>query len=332
MKGKSGFSTNGFKYRFHLWMISFLLLVPFLYSCKSGPKASDFPEVDPLALLQEDSSIYVRVPVTEHDLLVKSILLSELPYVSEGDAVKLVKQLDVIYAGLGTVQDRSRLEIAASGEFPSFARSFVFSKKNGWKKSYYTGSSSLEAKALGYPFVFDVLSSDASSFDISFPSDGILLLAKDVCPGLDFYAQRRDVPDSFCNEWLLQGGDDISFFIGRPGQYLRKMIGSAVTISCESVYGKLKKIPDPKGKNKQLSYEMEFYVRLNQNQGKAMTMLSSLLNLALRQMDGHVEQADSLTLKITGMSVSEREIIDLFTMDPITGKHFRVEGDKIFTE
>lgn len=334
MKGKFIFNTSIICSKVHLLMFSFLLFVPFFNSCKSGPKVSDFPEVDPLALLQEDSSIYVRVPVASHKELVKSILLSEIPFISEGDASKLIKQVDLLYAGLGTVKDRSRLEIAASGDFPSFARNFIFTKKNGWKKSVYNAYSTEESKAFGYPNVFDVHSSDSSSFDISFPSSGIILLSQNVFPGLDNYAQRCEVKDSFCNNWLLEGGEDISFFIGKPGLYLTKMIGSAVTITCESVYGKLVKIPEEKvkGKNNVLSYEMEFYVRLNQSQSKAMTMLSSLLNLALRQMDGHVEQSDVLTLKITGMTVSEREIIDLFTMDPITGKHFRVEGDRIFTE
>lgn len=322
-----GFVLSGFL------IPAFILFTSLFFSCKSGPVGSGLPEVDPLALLQEDSSIYVRIPVQEHKALVQDIVIAELPYISESDATALVKQLDVLYAGLGTVQDRSRLEIVSTGEFPAFARNLIFTKNNGWNKRAYTATSSEDALSRGFPNKFDVNYSSMSAFKVSFLSDGMLLLSQNVNPGLENYALRRDVPETDYSKWIQEGGSDISFYIGKPGQYLRKLIGAAVTVSCDSIFGKLVLLPPRTGKKVTgPEYELEFNVRLNSSQGKAMPMLYSLVSLAMRQMDGVVEKVDDLTLKVTGITASEREIIDLFTMDPITGKHFRVEGDRIFTE
>ena len=45
-----------------------------------------------------------------------------------------------------------------------------------------------------------------------------------------------------------------------------------------------------------------------------------------------ISAVDDLTVRLSGVEVTENQIKELFTRDPVTGKHFRVEGEKIITE
>ena len=308
-----------------------LILLSFsFFGCKSTPVKEGLQEVNPLALLETDSSIYVRVPVSSHVELVTGILTSVMPSIKESDAKLLANHIDELYAGLGTVQDRSRLQVSALGDFPSIAVRSVCTEKNGWKKSTYEAVSDENALSLEYPNLFTVYSRTDSDFKLSFCSGEVVACAQKINPLLEEYAKRSSVPQTDYARWISKDDDDLYFYITRPGQYLRNLIGQTVTIGCENIYGSLTYEPSSKSSEYSGNYRLSFYITLSQP--RTMRAMLSMLELSMLMLDGEVEQIDSSTIRVYNLLVTEKEISDLFTRDPVTGKHFKVVGDSIITE
>ncbi len=99
-------------------LLSFLFALAVIFtSCKSTPIQEELEEVNPLALLDSEASIYVGIPVKKHLDLTASVLTSQIDSLSQKDAKKIASYIDVLYAGVGTLKDRSRLQIACQGEY-----------------------------------------------------------------------------------------------------------------------------------------------------------------------------------------------------------------------
>lgn len=299
--------------------------------CRSVGVRSDLPEVNPLSLLSDDSSIYIRVPVRFHQELTASILQAEEPALSEKAAQQVVSRINLLYAGLATVKDRSRVQIAAQGSYPPVALKVALSKKNGWNRQQYVALSSPEALSLNFPNTFDYYMHEGSEFELSFPSAEMFVTAKKVHPLLEQYALRAEPADTEYNRWLSQQSDDILFYITRPGQYLRNLIGQSVSIGCDAIYGSLQYAP---GKDSPDSYSgiytMSFNIALASE--SAMRPMKALLTLSMAMMDVEVSQVDSRTLRLSGFRVSRQQIEALFTREAITGKHFKVVKGEVIEE
>ena len=65
---------------------------------------------------------------------------------------------------------------------------------------------------------------------------------------------------------------------------------------------------------------------------KTMPALRSMLTLAFAFLGGRVEQTDEETLVVTGVPVTQRQIVDTITRDPVTGEHFKVVNEKDIEE
>ncbi|MBQ2553111.1 MAG: hypothetical protein II563_09740, partial [Treponema sp.] len=76
----------------------FLIAAVFMQGCAS--KVQSLPEISPLALLEEDSGIYIGIPVKYHKDLVVSLISSQTG-LSQGNASTVAGRIDVLYAGLG---------------------------------------------------------------------------------------------------------------------------------------------------------------------------------------------------------------------------------------
>ena len=291
-------------------------------ACQSGSGHPDLPGLEPLSLLGGDSSIYVSVPVAAHAELAAHLLQAELPPLSSKDADLLVSHLDMLYAGLGTVDNLGRLELAASGNFPPVAIKSLLTAKNGWSRETFHAGSSPEALAAGYPATFDTFVSEEAGFAVSFPSPGVLCAAPDVRPLLEHAALRSPAPEKPYAGWVGQDSEDILFYIARPGQYLRNLIGLTVN-GCDAVYGQM-------AKRAAGQYELAFAAHITA--ARAVPAFVAALELSLGMMGCSIRQLDNQTIQISGIPVGEQQLIDLFTRDPITGKHFRVSGNTIITE
>jgi hypothetical protein len=307
-------------------------ILALFFSCRSSSIELEEGSVSPLALLDDQSSIYINIPVQMHQKLFADILCSQVEGLAEKDAMSLASRTGHLYAGLGTVKDRSRLEAAATVDIPKVGVNSVFKKKNGWNSAEYVSDAKTEngVSAAGVPSKYTVYSRNDNPLKISFPVKQILCVSKNVEVMLDKYSSQAALADNDMNAYLTQDSDDILFYVTRPGQYLRNMIGVTVQ-GADRVWGTLAYVPDEKKpKNDTGKYSMSFYMHLQDK--KTMKAFQGLLALSFAMSDGSVEQIDDLTIKVSGVEVSRKQINEMFIRKPITGTHYRVEGDKVYAE
>lgn len=283
----------------------------------------ELQEVNPLALIGTDFSIYTFIPAAKHKDLTVSLLLEEIENLAEADAKLIAKRIDKLYFGLGTVNDRSLMEAAASGNIPSIGVKTTFTKRNGWKQTDYKAVSNEKALKLRYPNEFTYYSHEECNYDLCFFSQQIFGIAQNLMPVMEQYAIRPEPEDTMYNRWISQESDDILFYITRPGQYLRTLIGSSITSDTDYIYGRLFQL-----KGETYSMTMNIHVK-NEN---AMHSLKTMLGLSFGLMGASLSQPEKDILRLSDVEISQGQIVALFTRDPITGKHYRVQDDKIIEE
>ena len=302
----------------------------FFEGCKSSPEGAVI-QVHPLALISEDLSIYVNVPVQYHRELTARLLTAEVPSISQKDAESLASRIGNLYAGLGTVKDRSYLEMSCDAEIPGIARKSVFSKKNGLTSSSYNAVVTAQENELPLTENFTIYSRSDMDFDLSFAGENILCVSKKINPMLDRATVRASVPQTDYAEWINRESRDILFYITRSGQYLNSLLGGKVTVSSDYVYGTIAYRPNPKKPGEYSGvYDLTFCVHLKDR--RMVQAFKSMLSLSFALLDGEVKQIDEYTVQVSGAEISAKQIEDLFTRDPITGKHYRVVGEHIITE
>lgn len=320
MEKRTAVNKNSYKInRLFFILLPFIFLQLFFFSCKTTEVKGQLSEVDPLSLLDNDRSVYVSVPVKKHLQITSDILCSEVENLTTENAKKLAERIDILYAGLATVQDRSSVQLAAKGSFPQLALKAFLTQKNGWSKQNYEAKPTEETLSLNYPYSFDYYLRNETEFQISFPSERILCVAQKIYPLLDKYALREEPIASDANSWITQESDDILFYITRPGQYLRNLIGQPISIGCDSISGKVVYVPSEKD-GYTGNYLLSFNVSLSEK--RAMKSMLLLLDLSMRMMDGEVVQVDDSNIMLKNIPVNEKQIIELFTRDKIKAKHF----------
>ncbi len=310
--------------KFFLAAISFAFLL-------SGCKTSEIQEnerLHPLALLSEDSSIYLNVPSSNQVPLVAEILCDRINRLTYEDAELVAKRINNLYIGLGTVKDRSRLEVSADVDIPPLAVKKVLSKKNGWKnKNILLEKTNLESP---YENSFTVFYRDDSDLKISFPEQKTFLLAEEINPSLQKYADGAELCSNFQNDYLSQKSTDILFYITRPGQYLRNLIGIE-SRGIDFVYGSLSYMPNRKKLN-EYSGLYELKLKLHLADKRTMAVFKNLLSVSIGMMGAKIDQTDEQTLELSQIEVSKNQIKKLLSREAISGKHFRVDGEKIIQE
>lgn len=298
---------------------AFVLIL--IVGCKSTKIEDDEPYMHPLAMISEDLSIYMSVPVDEHKELVSNIVCSMMEGMTKENAIKICDRTDTLYTGLGTVKDRSHIEVSSWTSVPKIAVGSIMTKKNGFEKENVFLENGIMTK----------YKSKVSNFEVAFPSTKILCFSKNLNPLLEKYITQETIKDTDYNNWINKDSKDILFFITRPGQYLRNLIGQSISIGTDKIYGSLSYKPDSKNPGVYSGrYNLSFYIHLTNK--KAANALRGLLSLSFSMMGGTVEQTDSETLYLSGIEVTDKQIKELFTRDPITGKHYRVVGEDVFEE
>ncbi len=283
-----------------------------LFSCKSSNVEQI--TVDPLSLLDDDFSIYISVPTTSNQELVSKILQSRISGLSEKDALSITSRTNVLYAGLGTVQDRAKLQSVIETSIPHFMLSSSLTKKNGW--------------TLVKSDSFEWWEHTSDSFELAMPTTNLLCAAQDVKPMLEKLEENTEASKTKWRDWICEESDDLRFYITRPGQYLRSLIGQPINIGTDSIYGSFSYLRESE-KDGGL-YELSFNIHLLEK--RSVVALRALLGLSFAMAGGSVEQVDEFTLKISGIEIATNQIVALFSRDPITGKHYKVVNDEVIEE
>ncbi len=280
--------------RYAAFFVVCMVLDIVLAGCAS--KSKSIPDISTLALLSQNSELYISVPVKYHKDLVAEIVASQTG-LSASTASTVTGRMSNLYVGLGGPGDSGRIEIAADGSFPSFAVDIALSEGNGWTKKKYE-SESQEALAKKYPRDFKYYLNRAMVYKISFPTNKEMLVAKKITPLLDNYASRYDVESLPYNEYVnLDGTDekDILFYSPDPGTFAAAFIGEIASGWFTLARGKFSRLPGN-------DYLLDCFLSLADKNRK--TIVLTLLNLG----GIPVEEVDSTTIRLSGFKVSRAQI------------------------
>ncbi len=255
-----------------------------------------------LAVLDQDSSLYVAVPVKYHTELVSS-LISKNTGLASNTASTIAGRIENLYLGIGCPDDSSRIQIAADGSFPSFAVGMALSKGNGWSKKTYTAEST-EALDAGWPNSFPYYTGTSFPYKISFPTQKEMVVAKKIGPMLENYASRLDSTlldyYSFVN---LDGNTtrDILFYAGDPSRFAAGLISEMAATWFVSADGKISRLQSG---DYSLSARLHFADR---NRKKVVVALMSLAGIP-------VNDVDETAVFVSNIKVSKKQIESLVTV------------------
>lgn len=305
--------TDRFSFSSLFPLLFFFLLSVAFFGCKTPPKPEEqkLEEVNPLALLSNESNVYVSVPVQQHKQLCRDIICEEIDSISKDDAEKLVNQLNMLYTGMNIENHIPEIQLAASGSFPSIIVKAILTEKNGWTKNEYVSPSTEEALALKYPNKFSFFTRKDMDNSLSLPSNGIVCFTKNIKPMLDLYAVRPLYEANEVTEWITKQSDDILFYIKKPGKYVTDIIPLPIMKGCTSIYGRIKNY---KSKKYPDSYTGDyiFECSITLSNSRMMKPMIAMLTLASGLMPATVTQRDATTIDITEVELSESDILKLF--------------------
>lgn len=300
-----------------------LLSVLLVFGCKTAKVEEPLEEVSsihPAALLSDDLSIYMSMNVLSHRELFADVLCALADSLERDNALMFADRAHVLYTGLGTVKDRSHLECTSRVNIPRVAIPAVFSKKNGWNADMVH----VQEKT----FVRYV--NQDTPFQVSFPEISLFTAAQDVSPMLEKFSAESQLSSELWCKWICQDfkNDEIFFYVTRPGQYLRSFIGQSINVGTDSIFGTLVRKDD--SKKGRILYNMTLNIHFKEK--RSVSVIKSLLSVTFSMLGGQVDQTDEFTVRISNVEVTDRQIIDLFTRDPVTGKHYRVVGEEVIEE
>ena len=280
-------------------------------SCKSAPVSTLNP-VKAFDVLDDDGALYISIPARENSELLEKFIASFKLGVSESDAKMIVSKLDRVYASFGSKANKRRICVSAEANIPGAVTGVL--KKNGYEEA------TVEAESIHGPkTLYKYYSSE--SIQMAFPSAKNVLISKNVVPLIKNYAfeemvangagnfeepYREDWYNSDLYKWLTEDTTKIHFYIVRPQSFLSNLLGSAVstkTFKLNYAKGEFEKLPNSK-------YGLT--LELNFMESRFIKPAVSLLSLALGLTDSEIEQIDNNTVKLSGVHISSKQLIDMF--------------------
>ena len=109
-----------------------ILLILLLAGCKSAPAGRT---VDPLELIDSESSFYIAVPRAADNILIERIITGFYEQTSEADAKMIADHVNKVYCGLNRSKHGTEVQASIDGSIPQKYIPKVLSAKNGWVTS-----------------------------------------------------------------------------------------------------------------------------------------------------------------------------------------------------
>ena len=294
-------------------MAIFLLFSFFLFSCKTTVNVSN--EVNPLDLIDNKSSFYISIPVRQDVNLVQKMIKSNVPSLSDKNALEIAERTQIIYAGLNKKRKKTEIQLAGKCSIPKIALSNVFTKKNGW-----------QTEDLSFPLVekkqkkYSVYSQ--KGFDISFPNEHTAVLGRDVKEMIEnfhYLSNQENESSSLQKEnfdsnrlspqiyqWLSDSSE-VRFYAEKPQSFLSTLTGAALDLKLVYVKGLM--VTDPKN-DKQYLMDLEFEFK----NPKLVTAARGILTLALGLTDSEVSQPEPNHLVISDIKISKEQLYKILVI------------------
>lgn len=290
----------------------FLFFSFFLFSCKTSVNVSN--EVNPLDLIDNKSSFYISIPVQQDVNLVQKMIKSNVPSLSDKNALEIAERTQIIYAGLNKKRKKTEIQLAGKCSIPKIALSNVFTKKNGWQTENISFPLN-EKKQKNYSVY------SQKGFDISFPNEHTAVLGRDVKEMIENFhylsnpenqsSQQKEKNSSLhlspqIYEWLSDSSE-VRFYAEKPQSFLSTLTGAALDLKLVYVKGLM--VTDPKN-DRQYLMDLEFEFK----NPKLVTAARGVLTLALGLTDSEVSQLEPNHLLISDIKINKEQLYKILVI------------------
>lgn len=282
-----------------------LVLISFLFGCKSVPQKT---YVEPLNLLDNESTFYVAIPKSVDPELVKKIITTNVQDISEKDADLIASRIEKIYCGINKSKKGIELQGSIKANIPTSYVPKVFNKRNGWNEGVVSGSTE----------DFKYYSND--SINIAFPSSNIVcigrgmqymlntydVLSNEISAEGDIITNKSELPDELYN-YLLNANNEIRFYANKPQSFLSLLTGANLNLKLIDVSGAF--IVDP-------SHENQYLLQLNfdfKNE-KYLRAGKGLLALAFGLANGQTEIVGNTKLIVKDIKINKNQLYKILTI------------------
>lgn len=290
----------------------FLFFSFFLFSCKTSVNVSN--EVNPLDLIDNKSSFYISIPVQQDVNLVQKMIKSNVPSLSDKNALEIAERTQIIYAGLNKKRKKTEIQLAGKCSIPKIALSNVFTKKNGWQTENISFPLN-EKKQKNYSVY------SQKGFDISFPNEHTAVLGRDVKEMIENFHylsnpenQSSQQKEKFSSlhlppqiyEWLSDSSE-VRFYAEKPQSFLSTLTGAALDLKLVYVKGLM--VTDSKN-DRQYLMDLEFEFK----NPKLVTAARGVLTLALGLTDSEVSQPEPNHLLISDIKINKEQLYKILVI------------------
>ena len=264
-------------------------------------------KVNAFDTLDSDALVYLSVPVGVHSELTNSILKKMIGSdVSDKYITGVTDSIDRVYIGIGSPQDRNRLQVACDGTVSTasklaLATSDYFSKK---------------VQNVNTAGIYPVFTEKQSGIQVCNPGSNVILISPDVTAQLQKYDAEANAQivsnvlageNSNALEWKESEaykfvGDpatqNVRLYMNRPLSFITNLLGTSLSSSIfqlNFIEGDFEKLPSGKYS---VNLNMEF------SKDNLITKAVAFLKVALLMTDSKVTALDGRRLSVEGIQVS----------------------------
>ena len=296
----------------------------FVAGCKSVEVVRPEPEmdVDSLLLLDNKSSVYLRIPANVDENLISRILQNSVQGLSPSGGAFIAEKIRIVYAGISRSRTSTSFQLVADCSIPSSLARHAFSEKNGWSEEHIALKSGENDERLYSIYT-------ANDISLSFLGDSKVCAGRNIDKMIEKY-HRLAFPfedaSSGENNTLSKGVDSlkngayqylfydkenpdgtIRFFTPRPQSFLPMLIGSTLNFNLVYVCGEL--FPDKKNSDQiimqlELEFKDEKYIPF----GRGVLSVS----FGLSESDVYLETPTHLIVK--NIKISRDQLYRIFVL------------------
>lgn len=272
--------------------------------CKSAPVGR---VVDPIELLDNNSSFYIAIPKEADSDLINRIIQNNIKGISESDAKMVSDRVNKIYCGLDRKKNHVDIQASIDADIPQKYASKALNSKTGFSVQKYTPENSTTEYSIF----------NNSVVDLTFPSPKICCLGRDVPYMLTKYDTLSnlaadnegiisDLEDPLI-DYLKSAENEIRFYANKPQSFLTILTGAQLDLKLIDVKGSF--VTDPKHPNQYL-LDIDF----NFKNATYMKAGKSMLTLAFGLTNSQSEVYEESKLKITQIRLDKKQLYKLLVL------------------
>lgn len=290
-----------------------------LFSCASV-LGGDNIKVNAFDTLEQDSNVYLRIPVKVHSELTNNLLKAVIGSdVSEKYIKNIADSIDMIYLGVGSPQDKGRLQIACDGTISSATKMALSSMEN-WKR---------EIKNVNTVGMYTVYTESNSKLQLCVPGSNLICLSKDLTPQLTRYDKEASSQgiasiltgsgeNQNASEWKSSEvyqfvGDaktnNVRIYMDTPIAFVTNLLGVSLSTSIfqlNFLEADVRLLPSGKYS---IDLDMEF------KKDGLVAKAAAFLNVALLLTDSKASVTDDSHLTVSGIQVSIAQLQKMLALN-----------------